>query len=126
ADIEVRAGVLSVEKTTTSLGNPSNTLSVSNGATLQFYQVSNVLNKVLVLKDGATVFNNNGTNTFGGPVTLQGSNSFNAGGVWLKLTNVLNGPGSLVKIGTSLLFLSASNTYIGNTLVNAGTLALTN
>jgi autotransporter-associated beta strand protein len=74
-DIEVRAGTLSVEKVITSLGNPTNSLSVSNGATLQFYQVSNVLSKALVLRGGATVLNNNGSNTFGGPVTLQGTNT---------------------------------------------------
>jgi autotransporter-associated beta strand protein len=123
-DIEVREGLLSVEKVTTSLGNPSRSLSVSNSATLQFYQISNVLNKVLVLGNGATVLNNSGTNTFGGPVTLQGAAAFNAGGTWLRLTNVLSGPGSLVKTGNSTLFLSGLNSYSGSTLVNAGTLAL--
>src|SRR4029077_8647442 len=96
-DIDVQAGVLSVEKVTSSLGNPVNTLSVSNGATLQFFQVSNVFTKILALKDGATVLNNSGSNTFGGPVMLLGSNTLNAGGTWLKLTNVLSGPGSLIK-----------------------------
>src|SRR5262249_6630984 len=68
ADISVQAGVLSVEKVTTSLGNPTNTLTISGGATLQFFQISNALNKVVVMQDGATIFNNNGVNTFGGPV----------------------------------------------------------
>jgi autotransporter-associated beta strand protein len=126
ADIDVQAGVLSVEKVITSLGNPARTLSISNGATLQFFQVSNVLSKILLLRDGAIVFNNNGTNTFGGPVTLQGSNTFNAGGTWLRFTNVLGGSGSLVKVGGSPLFLAASNTYSGDTVVIAGMLTLTN
>jgi autotransporter-associated beta strand protein len=124
-DIDVQAGTLSVEKVITSLGNPTNSLSVSNGATLQFYQVSNVLSKVLVLRGGAMVLNNSGGNTFGGPVTLQGTNTFNAGGTSLKFTNVLSGAGGLAKIGSSTLFLSGANTYTGDTLISSGTLALT-
>lgn len=123
-DIEVRQGLLSVEKVTSSLGNPSRTLSVSNAATLQFYQVSNVVSKVLMLANGATVLNYSGTNTFGGPVTLQGSAAFNVGGTWLRLTNALSGPGSLVKTGSSTLFLAGISSFSGSTLVNSGTLAL--
>src|SRR5262249_16879252 len=125
-DIDVQNGLLSVEKLTSSLGNPTNTLSVSNGAALQFFQVSNVLSKVVVLRDGATVMNFSGTNTFGGPITLQGSNIVNAVGTWLLLTNALSGPGSLVKSGAGTLSLSASNTYTGSTFINVGTLVLTN
>ena len=125
-DIDVVQGVFSVEKVTTSLGNPAASLTISNGATLQFFQVSNVLNKVLVMRNGATVLNNSGANTFGGPMTLQGSNIFNAGGASLRFTNTLAGTGSLHKTGNALLILSASNVYSGGTLVNAGTLMLTN
>jgi autotransporter-associated beta strand protein len=123
-NIDVQGGILSVEKVTTSLGNPTNTLSISNSATLQFYQVSNVLNKVLVMKDGATVYNSSGLNTFGGPVTLLGSNTFNVAGTWLKFTNSLSGAGSLVKMGNGPLYLTAPNSYSGDTSVNAGALVL--
>ena len=125
-DIEVQSGIFSVEKMTTTLGNPGFKLTVLGGATLQFYQVSNVLNKPIVCREGATILNNNGTNTYGGPVELQGQTTFNAGGTWLRFTNLLSGTGSVVKIGSGTLFLSAPNTYSGSTLVNAGTLALTN
>ena len=124
ADIDVQAGILSLEKVITSLGNPTNSLSVSNGATLQFYQVSNVLNKVLVLRGGATIANNNGSNTFGGPVTLQGTNTFNVGGTSLTLSNSVGGLGGLVKTGTGTLYCAATNRYSGSTLVNTGMLAL--
>ena len=125
-DIDVQDGLLSVEKLTSSLGNPTNTLSVSNGAALQFFQISNVLNKVVVLRDGATLLNFSGTNTFGGPISLQGTNTINASGTSLRLTNVISGAGNLVKDGGGALILTASNTYTGSTFVNSGTLALVN
>jgi autotransporter-associated beta strand protein len=124
-DIDVQSGLLSAEKTITSLGNPTNVLTVRTNAAFQFFQVSNVLNKVLVLQQ-AFVTNNSGSNVFGGRIMLQGSNTFSAGGTWLNLTNVISGSGSLNKIGSSTLFLSAGNTYSGPTFVTSGTLALVN
>ncbi len=75
----------------TSPGNPSNSLSISNGAALQFDQVSNVLSKVLVLRGDATGLNNNDSNTLGGPVTLQGTNTFNASGNFILTNSVASG-----------------------------------
>src|SRR5207244_3236955 len=51
---------------------------------------------------------------------------FNVSGIWLRLTNVVSGAGSLFKVGTSPLFLGSANPYTGDTIVNAGALALTN
>jgi len=110
----------------TSLGNPAATILISN-ATFHFFQVSNVLSKVCVLQNGAVLNNNNGSNTFGGPITLIGSNRFDIGGVWMLLTNVIGGTGTLAKAGgTAPLFLRESNTFAGRTLVSNGTLYLTN
>ena len=64
-DIEVQGGIFGVQGFTT-LGNASSNLTVFAGATLQFFNVSNVMNKVLVLNNGATVNNNSGANTYGG------------------------------------------------------------
>ena len=44
----------------------------------------------------------------------------------LMVNGVVQGGGSLTKAGAGVLALSATNTYTGNTTVNAGTLALTN
>jgi autotransporter-associated beta strand protein len=125
ANIDVQGGIFSVEKVTSSLGNPTNILAVTNGATLQFFQVSNVLSKVVVLKNGATMLNYSGTNTFGGALVLEGSSTFNIVGAWLKLTNVLSGSGSVNKSGNGTLIITAPAVYSGDTVLTSGTLALT-
>lgn len=123
AEIEVREGTLGVERLTT-LGDETKTLTIYSNAMLQFYQVSNVLGKPIVMLDGALVNNASGTNIYGGTVALMGSNTFIAGGTWLRFTNVLSGPGSLTKMGGATLVLEAQNTYRGSTFVNGGVLAL--
>jgi autotransporter-associated beta strand protein len=125
-DIEVQGGIFSVETVTSSLGNPANTLTLWTNASLQFFQVSNVFTKSIIMSNGSFIVNNNGTNTYGGTVLLQGSNTFNVGGVWLRLTNVVSGSGTLSKIGGNVLFLTSASAHTGNTFVNNGTLALTN
>jgi autotransporter-associated beta strand protein len=125
ANIEVRAGTFGVQGSTT-LGNPANTLTVFPGALLHLTSFTVVPSKVVVLKNGATVDSTSANNTFGGPITLQGSNTFNVTAASLTLTNVLGGTGSLNKLGGSTLVLSANNTFTGGTVVGAGTLVLTN
>ena len=125
-DIDVQAGTLSFQGNMPSLGNPANTLTVFGGATLQFINVGNTMSKALVLKDGAVVNNNAGANTYGSAVNLQGIALFNVAGSSLTFNDVLSGTGGLSKVtGTAPLTLMASNTYTGNTLINAGVLTLT-
>jgi autotransporter-associated beta strand protein len=124
ANISVQAGILGLQGSVSSLGNPTNTLTVFSNAQLAFFQVSNILGKVLMLSNTASILNESGANTFGGPVTLQGSNIFNVSGGSLSLNNSLSGPGTLSKIGTNALTVTAASSYAGSTYVNAGTLAL--
>jgi autotransporter-associated beta strand protein len=42
----------------------------------------------------------------------------------MAVSNVINGPGSLIQAGSGTLTLAATNTYTGNTSINAGTLSL--
>jgi autotransporter-associated beta strand protein len=125
-DVDVQAGTLNIEGNTTGLGNSSSNLFVRNGATLEFYNMTNQLNKQIKLDDGATVLNGAGTNTVTGPVTLAGTgDTFNVGGSILILNGPLGGTGALTKTGTNTLILTApGNNYTGNTTINAGTLAL--
>ena len=110
---------------TQSLGDPSYTLHLSPGTTLNLFDVSNALDKVLVMDDGATVYNQHGTNVFIGPITLNGTETFEAANP-LTLTGSIGGSGNLLKTSTSTLLLSTGpETYTGNTYVDGGVLALT-
>jgi autotransporter-associated beta strand protein len=125
ANIEVQEGVLGVQGSTT-LGNPTNTLTIFSNALLHLTGFAAVPSKIVVLKDGARVDSTSANNTFGGPFILQGSNAFIITAASLTLTNVISGPGALYKQGGSTLVLRGANTYSGGTVVSAGTLVLTN
>jgi hypothetical protein len=61
------------------------------------------------------------------PMTLGtsgGGAAFDTAGFTVTLSGSLSGPGSLTKVDSGTLILSASNSYTGDTLVNAGTLIL--
>jgi len=133
-DILVGGGTLGFQWQMPSLGDPTRTLSVSNAASIAFFDMSNAVSKVLILSDGASVLAPHGTNAneFDGPVTLNGSGTFNiSSGTVMLFANEFSGPGSLVKTGPGNLILSLTQTnggaeiYGGNTIVGQGTLTLT-
>jgi autotransporter-associated beta strand protein len=124
AGINVMGGKLGIEAYTTA-GNPTNTITVYSNAILAFYQMTNTLLKPLVLNDGAVLENDASfTNVVGSRISLSGNNYFTGNGSALNLTNVISGSGSLIKTNTTLLILSASNTYSGNTTIYGGNLLL--
>jgi autotransporter-associated beta strand protein len=141
-NIDVQGGILSIESATTGLGNPASTLTVEYGANLSIYQTTNLNNKNFVLYgNGVTnvgtgllgaLDNTSGNNTIVGPMTLNGdveitfrtaAGAANQTGS-LTLSNTISGTGMLGKDDTNTLTISGTNTYTGNTMVNAGTLAL--
>jgi fibronectin-binding autotransporter adhesin len=82
-----------------------------------------------VLKDGAAVFNENGSSGVSGPTTLEGNAVFNVANAGanpaLTISGDIAGPGSLTKIGTGPLVLNGQfNDYSGATLVSNGTLVV--
>jgi autotransporter-associated beta strand protein len=132
ANIIVQSGTLNFEGNTTGLGNPAATLTVFTNATLEFLSLANSVNKIVMFNDGGTFFNAVGVNTLNGYVVL-GTNTpngvanctFNVGGTSLLLSGIVSGPGNLIKIGNTILYLAAANTYKGTTFIKAGTLTLT-
>ncbi|RPJ19131.1 MAG: hypothetical protein EHM35_21070, partial [Planctomycetaceae bacterium] len=91
-DVDIREGLLAIESGTTGIGNPDYTLTVRDGATLQLFNMTNLLNKRIVLNGTGTnntVNNASGANLVIGPITLNGDCIFSAGGTSLTLSNVI-------------------------------------
>jgi fibronectin-binding autotransporter adhesin len=135
ADIDVQRGLLGFEGATTSMGDPTKTLTVRAGATVSFFDTATAWDKrFAVFGNGLTpsLLNWNGANTVAGPVTLNGNCL--VGGVpadrgtpvSLTLSGTVDGSGGITKIAADTLILSGTYTYSGDTTVNAGTLSLAN
>jgi fibronectin-binding autotransporter adhesin len=137
ADVDIQNGLMSIEVATTGLGDPSHTVTVENGATLGFYNMTNLLNKNIVLNGNGfngvfgSLNNFAGNNTVIGPVTLNGNVgiSFRASagtsvGGTLTLSNMITGTGSFTKNDTNILVLAGTNSSAGPTTINDGALVL--
>ncbi|MEI6074866.1 MAG: autotransporter-associated beta strand repeat-containing protein [Verrucomicrobiota bacterium] len=128
-DISVRVGTLSVEGTTTGLGNPANTVTVENGATFNLFALATTLNKQIVLKDNSILGVTSGANTIAGAVNMPGDTASGptvnlAAGTSLTLNGVVSGAGNLNLTGGGTLNLNANETYSGTTTVTAGKLVV--
>jgi fibronectin-binding autotransporter adhesin len=133
ANVTIQSGTLDLEGNLTGLGNPANLLTVFSNATLETWNLTTALDKVVILNDGAIVLNGSGANQISGAVVLAtnapasaGNCTFNIGGSYLWLTGGVSGRGNLIKTGGSILYLNTANTYTGSTRVNAGRLSLFN
>ena len=129
-NINVQGGTLTFTATATaplnSLGDIAATITVFTNSTLTLDSIGNIPGKNFVLTNGGTL-KCSSTNTFANPLTLTGAanNTISVGtGGQFTITSAITGPGSLSKNGSSILFLAASNTYDGSTVVSGGTLAL--
>lgn len=124
-NVDLQQGILSLETATTGLGNPASSLTVAAGASLQFFQLTNQLNKVISLASDSftpSIVNNSGANTIIGPITMTTDCIFNVNGTSLNVAGNLSG-GILTKQGTGTLAIGGAATHAG-TVVNVGNLAL--
>ena len=137
-DISILAGRIQIANTAgftnQSLGNPANTIYLTNGATLDLYNASTDFvpvydKKIGLLGDGIILKQGAGTSWWVGTVDL-GSGGYTlwvtnqqAAGL-LVISNAISGNGNLQKGGPYPVTLLGTNTYTGNTTVNGGTLAI--
>ncbi|HLX70814.1 MAG TPA: autotransporter-associated beta strand repeat-containing protein [Verrucomicrobiae bacterium] len=128
SNIDIQAGSLLFNGITPGMGDSNATLTVETGASLALGNNQIVFNKHFVLNgDGVnlTINNQGGANdVLAGPVALNGDCVFNIGGTQLIISNTISGSGGLIKQGNSPLILTAPNSYMGNTVINAGSLVL--
>ncbi|MBL0012978.1 MAG: autotransporter-associated beta strand repeat-containing protein [Flavobacterium sp.] len=97
------------------ISNPSIATTVANAITVPANSTNATIGSL----------NTSNTHTYSGTINLNNNvvniDVFNAGGT-VDFTNTISGTGGIQKINAGLARLSASNTYTGNTIVNAGTL----
>jgi autotransporter-associated beta strand protein len=127
-DIEIREGTLSVQTTSSQVGNSAAALTVDGGATLGLFNLNaNPLHKAITMRQGSTLWNENGVSVVNGQIILEGTafmNAANAGTTpSLNINAEFAGPGGLIKIGSGAMVMAGPfNAYSGPTVVSNGTL----
>ncbi|HSU53394.1 MAG TPA: hypothetical protein VLT36_04985, partial [Candidatus Dormibacteraeota bacterium] len=130
--IDVQAGMLNFQGSTSSMGNPASNIIVRAGATLSLYDTTTPWDKHFILfGDGTTpnIWNYNGTHTIAGSIAMNGSCVFGGApagrGVPVSVTLAapVIGTGALISADAQgALILAATNDYSGVTIVSNGTL----
>jgi fibronectin-binding autotransporter adhesin len=129
-DVEIKEGIFGIQTTTVSLsgglGDPNKTITVHSNATLNVWRTAVPINKIVVLKNGSTVWSENDSNILSGPVTVEtGTTTLHVQSSGtipsLEFTGGISGPGGIVKIGAAPLRLYGDNTYSGSTTITTGT-----
>ena len=127
ANINIASVTLGL-KGSTSLGNPSGTLTLTPNGALTFYNPNVAINKQVDFQAGSFINVGGGDHIMAGAMTLEpGYCSFNInGGTSLTISNVLSGSGTMYLNGGSgsLILAGNSPSYSGNVLVYNGTVVL--
>ncbi len=127
---DINKGTLTVETSSTTDGDASNTATLRSGTSLGMYQTANAIPWSIYAEDGTFIRGNSsnaGTqNTLTGPVTLEGTTEFVNNGVMTIGGAISDAPtktASIIKSGTYQLSLTnANNSYSGTTIISNGTL----
>lgn len=114
-------------------GDQNGTITVSSNANFEEVSITAPIAKNIVLNDGGIFWSGGGFSTNTGTVILTNNSAntapgtgiiTNISGSTLVLQSVITGPGNLLNTGPGTTLIENFNTYTGNTIVNAGTLAL--
>lgn len=124
-DIEINAGTVSVETTTSLIG--TGTVTVNPGGTLAFYQTT-AANITRPIVSGGGAISNAGINAgANSPIALTNATTTTFGsafGVTTTFNGAISGGGNFAKTGADTIVLAGSNSYSGTTSVAGGTLQL--
>lgn len=117
-DITVLGGTFTYVFGTTGLGNPTNSLRLGAGTTLDLQSGAFPLNKVIVCSNTSTLYVDDGNSVISGPVTLDGGViNLAGGGTGLTFSNTITGLGGLSEATGVNVILAGTNTYTGNTTI---------
>jgi autotransporter-associated beta strand protein len=126
---EIDGGTL-IAASATALGTAAGQTIVNNAATLALDGGITITGESVYLNssNSPALDSRNGANAWNGLINLSANTiiSVSVAGGSLSALGLINGPGSLAKIGPGQLIFggSANNTYGGDTFVNEGTLVL--
>ena len=121
SNIDVQTGYFTLIGNTT-LGGNTSTLRLWNGARIDLYATT-VTNTKPVSMTNAIISSSSGTNFYGGPITLNQTETFTAT-TPLVLNGPLGGSGGLLANGAGTLTVNNTETYTGNTTISNGALVL--
>ena len=119
-NIEINESALSFQSSTT-LGDPSKTCTVSSNGVLALRDRTVVANKKVVLNSGMMRDTGTTASDFLGPITLNGTCQFSFTPN-INLQGPIDGSGTLLKTGSGTVILSATNSYSGSTIISNGTI----
>lgn len=123
-DIRIGQGMFRLEQTTSVTAGVGR-ISVQPAGTLDYWAFSGVCLRPITL-NGGILSVGSGTATVGSPITLDGAtNALSPSlGAALIATGLVDGAGTLLKIGAGSVKLATVEAYTGPTLVGAGALQL--
>lgn len=136
-NLNITAGSVAIQgsgpQPSSQFGDPNGTITVSSNATFEEDSTTVPIAKNILLNDGGIFATASGSSTNTGTVILTNNAAntapgtgiiTNSGGTALVLQSVIIGPGNLLKTGAGTTLLENFETYTGNTIVSAGTLAI--
>lgn len=129
-DILVNRGTLAFSVNTLVSGPGAITINAGGTLALGNFGGSQTTLKPITI-NGGTLAEDAGSGgvTVGAPITLNAgafTNIINTPDAGMFITNNIGGAGALVKIGANTLILTATNSWSGGTLVNAGMIQINN
>ncbi len=124
-------GVFRLQRTTQLNGGAMNTVTLSSGTQINFFDLATPQPWSLISEEGTSYFIDSSSattqNFWGGPITLKGAATLASSGAFYGgFAGVVSGAGSLLKTNDHTFSITGTNnTYTGATRISGGTLNVT-